>query len=550
MRRSVLFLSIVFAILGMTTAAYAQEAQRKRTSSAPAGPSSLVFIIPPVENVSEMYEKFLPLKEHLEKAISRKIVLKIAQNHQEAVESIGKGRAHLAYFDPSAYCEAKSRYGVVPLAKPITGGSSTYTSVIVARRDSPIRKIVEARGKRLALGNIRSSSSSFIPTVMFKEVGITLKDFSVVDYLEQEDRIALSVLAKRHDLGGLSERVAKKYLADGLRIVKTSEPIPQYTLCACACLSEGLRNAIQQALLSIGKTRNPELIAAMKDIDGFTPAEDRDFDVVRVMIKNLTGKNYLVYGKNTVKVAHLPLYSAITLFDRFDPLMRYLSRKTGYEFKLVVPKDFEDFFDIVKRGEVEFSYSNPYIYIQLADGGHLRAFTTTIIPASGDIFRGIIITHRDSSIRTLEDLRGKDVMVVSYKSAGGFLTQKLFLQQNGIDVFKDLRLREGKRQEVVILNVYRKTADAGFVRESAPEVLKEEIDLRRIRIVAKTAYIANWPFAATKSAPEQLTALVRKSLLEIDDRSILSAAKVEGFKAAEDRDFDGLRERIERYEAK
>ena len=121
----------------------------------------------------------------------------------------------------------------------------------------PDPEIVEARGKRLALGNIRSSSSSFIPTVMFKEVGITLKDFSVVDYLEQEDRIALSVLAKRHDLGGLSERVAKKYLADGLRIVKTSEPIPQYTLCACACLSEGLRNAIQQALISIGKTRNP-----------------------------------------------------------------------------------------------------------------------------------------------------------------------------------------------------------------------------------------------------------------------------------------------------
>jgi len=76
------------------------------------------------------------------------------------------------------------------------------------------------------------------------------------------------------------------------------------------------------------------------------------------------------------------------------------------------------------------------------------------------------------------------------------------------------------------------------------EVLKEEIDLSRIRIVAKTAYIANWPFAATKSAPEQLTTLVRKSLLDLDDRSILSAAKIEGFKAATDRDFDTLRERI------
>ena len=75
-----------------------------------------------------------------------------------------------------------------------------------------------------------------------------------------------------------------------------------------------------------------------------------------------------------MKVAILPLYSAITLFERFDPMMRYLSRKTGYEFKLVIPKDFEDFFDIVKQGKVEFSYSNPYIYIQLADKGFLTGF--------------------------------------------------------------------------------------------------------------------------------------------------------------------------------
>ncbi len=540
------------AALVLCSAVSVGDAETAQNGLAPQAPDAppLVFIIPPVENVSVMYEKFLPLKDHLEKALSRKIVLKVASTHQEAIESIGTGRAHLAYFDPSTYCEAKHRYGVSPLAKPVMGGSPTYTSVIVARTDSPIRKIVEAKGKRLALGNLRSSSSSLIPTVMFKEVGITLKDFSAVDYLEQEDRIALSVLTKRHDLGGLSERVARKYLDDGLRIIKTSEPIPQYALCACSCLSEGLRSAIRQALLSIRKTHNPELIAAMKDIDGFTAAEDRDFDVVRVMIKNLTGKNYLVYGKNTVKVAHLPLYSAITLFDRFDPLMRYLSRKTGYEFKLVVPKDFEDFFDIVRRGEVEFSYSNPYIYIQLADGGHLRAFATTVMQSSGDIFRGIIITRQDSAIRTLDDLKGKDVMVVSFKSAGGFLAQKLFLQEHGIDVYRDLRLREGKRQEEVILSVYRKNAEAGFVRESALDVLKEEIDLGRIRILATTQYIANWPFAATRSADGKIVELVRKGLLELDDGNILSAAQVAGFKAADDRDFDGLRERIHRYEVK
>ena len=110
-----------------------------------------------------------------------------------------------------------------------------------------------------------------------------------------------------------------------------------------AGLPAALQKRIRRALLSIGTDRDPAMIAAMKDIDGFAPVEDREFDVVRVMIKNLTGKNYIEYGGTTVKVAILPLYSAITLFDRFDPLMRYLTKKTGYEFKLVIPKDFEDF---------------------------------------------------------------------------------------------------------------------------------------------------------------------------------------------------------------
>ncbi len=526
-----------------TSTGTAGEARGEHTSSGHASSSPLVFILPPVESVSVMYEKFLPLKNYLEKALSRRITLRVAQNYQEAIESIGTGQAQLAYLDPAAYCEARHLHRIVPLVKAIRNGSATYRSVVVARKDS-IHRIVEAKGKRLALGNISSSSSYVIPAVMFKEVGIGLNDFASVDYLEQEDRIALSVLTGHHDVGGLSERVARKYVGDGLEIINESEAIPQYTLCASSRLSPALRGAIRQALIAVNRKTNPSLIKKMKDIDGFTSAEDRDFDVVRVMIKNLTGKNYLTYGTKSIKVAILPLYSAITLFDRFDPLMRYLSQKTGYEFKLVIPKDFEGFYDLVKRGEVQFSYSNPYIYILLADKGYLSAFANTVIKTSGNIFRGIIITRTDSPIRTIEDLRGKRVMAVSYKSAGGFLAQKLLLAEKGIDVFKDLHMSEGKRQEKVILNVYRKNVDAGFVRETALGVLKEEIDLHKIRIVARTPYIANWPFAATPGTDPKVVEEVKSDLLNLRDERILQAAEIQRFIAASDRDFDGLRRRI------
>jgi phosphate/phosphite/phosphonate ABC transporter binding protein len=540
-----LVLTATFFFCSATADASPEKTQPSpRLTSNAATP--LVFIILPVENASVVYEKFLPLKDFLEKAISRTIILRIARDYQEAIREIGAGEAHLAYLDPSAYCEARFLHRVVPLVKTIRNGSPTYRSVLVARSDSGIHKIIEAKNKRIAFGNNSSSSSYLIPAVMFKEVGISLSSFSTVDFLEQEDRIALSVLAKRHDIGGMSERVARKYLGDGLSIINVSEPIPQYTVSASAGLPAALQQSIRRALLSIGTDRDPAMIAAMKDIDGFAPVEDREFDVVRVMIKNLTGKNYLSYPKNVIKVAILPLYSAITLFERFDPLMRYLSSRTGREFKLVIPKDFEDFFAIIERGDADFSYSNPYIYIQLANRGLLTAFANTVLEETGDIFRGIIITHRDSPIRTVEDLKGKDVMVVSYRSAGGFLAQKLFLSESGIDVFRDLRLREGKRQETVILNVYRKSADAGFVRESALDVLREEIDLSRVRVLAETPYIPNWPFAATKRADGELTAQVQQALTELADRKVLTAARVRSFKKADNRDFDDLREMIDR----
>jgi phosphate/phosphite/phosphonate ABC transporter binding protein len=517
--------------------------------AAPAGAASpdtsiapLVFIIPPVENVTVMYARFLPVKEHLEAATGRTIVLKVSRTHEEAVDSIGAGHAHLAYLDPSAYIEARHRSGVVPLAKTVLGGVSTFRSVIVTRADSPITRIVEGRTHRLALGAVHSSSSSLIPAVMFQEVGITLTQFGAVDYLEQEDRIALSVLARRHDLGGLSESVARKYLADGLRIIKTSEATPQYVIAACACLPPNLRSTLRQALLSFAASRTA---SANLRLEGFASTEDRDFDVVRVMIRNLTGRDHLRYGKDGVRVAILPLYSAITLYDRFDPLMRYLSKRTGREFKLVIPRDFEDFFAIIERGDADYSYSNPYIYIQLANRGLLTAFANTVLEESGDIFRGIIITHRDSPIHTLADLKGRDIMVVSYRSAGGFLAQQLFLAENGIDVFRDLRLREGKRQEEVILNVYRRTTDAGFVRESALDVLSEEIDLNRVRVLARTPYIPNWPFAATKRTSRDLTLLVQRSLIELADPKVLAAARVRGFKTAGNEDFDDLRRWID-----
>ncbi|MGE5237899.1 MAG: phosphate/phosphite/phosphonate ABC transporter substrate-binding protein, partial [Chloroflexota bacterium] len=508
----------------------AGESSEKFPAGRQTGGAPLILSILPVERAGEMYGRFLPLKYYLENALKRPVVIKVAKDYETAMYELGTGEVHLAYLDPATYCEVRARYGerVRPLVRAAATGGAISRSVLVTKSGGAVQKLADLRGKRLALGTQQSSFSYLIPLAMLHDVGIAMKDFASVDFLQQEDRVALSVLVGTHDVGGISESVAGKYADDGLTVVKRSEVIPQFFLCASAALGADVREEVVRALIAL-KDRGV-LAPIDKAVEGFIAAQDRDFDVVRVMMKNVTAKDYIEYRPRTIRVAVLPLYSALTIYDRYDPLMRYLSEQTGFEFKLVIPKSFEDFMDAVRRGRVDFSYQNPFIFALLSKEMAITPLVTTIGEdcatdegiCGEDRFRGVIITRHDSGIRHVGDLKGKRVFIVSPKSAGGYLSQRLFLKERGIDIDRDMQLVDVKKQEKVLLGVYRGEADAGFVRESAPTVWREDVDLSKIRIVARTNYLPNWPVAACRRDRPELTMRVKNLLAGLTDEKILA----------------------------
>lgn len=211
---------------------------------------------------------------------------------------------------------------------------------------------------------------------------------------------------------------------------------------------------------------------------------------------------------------------------------------------MVIPKDFEEFVKVVKDGKVEFAYQNPYVYMLLAQSGYLQVLALTISPEPDkprDVFRGVIITRRNSSIKDLHDLKGKKIMIVSHKSAGGYWFQKLYLRRQGIDIDKEAKIIEGKKQEEVILAVYRGEVDAGFVREAALEIAREIMDIKQIRILAFTPYFPNWPFASCKNTSPALAEKVRMALLHFKDKNLLKNARISGFIKANDGNFERLK---------
>ena len=319
---------ILVALLcaGLFSCSSQSESPKPQGTDRPApqasGRSPLILSILPVERVDAMYERFVPLKYYLEKALGMPVIIKVAKDYESAIEELGSGRVQMACLDPATYCQVRARYKgkVVPLVKAIGKEGATSRSVLVAKSGSGIERVVDVKGKRIALGNEQSSFSYLIPLSMLSDLGVERKHLSDLDLLQQEDRVALSVLIGRHDVGGISEAVARKYGEEGLKIIKRSEAIPQYTFCASTQVPPEIREKIGETLRALKDTAT--LSSIDKDIEALVAAEDRDFDVIRVMIKNLFGKDYVEYGPRTIRVAVLPLYSPITIYDRYDPLVR------------------------------------------------------------------------------------------------------------------------------------------------------------------------------------------------------------------------------------
>ncbi len=522
------------------------EEKKSQTQISEFKGDPVVIGVLPEESPKEIYERLYPLKKFISQKLQKPVNIEIARDFKDLENKIREDKINLLFVDPATYCELKwnMKNKIFPLIKP-EGGIAETRSVFVTKEGNNIEKIFDSLGKKLALGEEKSSFSYLIPLSMLRDVDLSIKDFKSVDMLQKEQRIALSILIGDYDIGAMSEITANRYVKDGLKIIRYSEPTPRFLIAYVNNIEREEIDKIESAIIQ----DSDNTIRKTMGVEKFTTAEDRDFDYIRVLIRNLKGIDYIEYGPKTVKFAILPLYSPLTIYKRYDPLMRYLSEKTGYEFKLVIPKNFEEFIQIVGEGKVNFSYQNPYVFSIILKKYPLKPLAITVGEdcttdegmCQEDKFRGIIITRKDSHIKRISDLRGKKIMIVSPTSAGGYLSQKLYLEKKGFNLKRDFKLIDAKRQEKVIIGVYRGEADAGFVREAALSVWSHEVDISKIKILDYGEYLPNWLFAIVNNKNHELTEKVKKLITGLNDPTILNKAKVKAFKEATDEDISILK---------
>ncbi|NOZ09436.1 MAG: phosphate/phosphite/phosphonate ABC transporter substrate-binding protein [Gammaproteobacteria bacterium] len=243
------------------------------------------FGLVPLEQAITMNKKFGPLCQYISELMDIDLYIRLGHDYDDAVNDVGTGRALVSYQTPSTYIDAHRQFGVEPLVVPLQNGQPTYQSAIVTRSDSGINTLEDINGRQFAFGDEKSTGSKAMPESMLRDAGVSLKDLSNYDFLGSHDNVATAVLQREFAAGGLMLSVAQKYKDKGLKILATSDPIPQFPICAAASMPQADKLKLTEALVNLKDT---DILGAMgSGITGFAPSHDKDYDGVRKMLEKL-----------------------------------------------------------------------------------------------------------------------------------------------------------------------------------------------------------------------------------------------------------------------
>jgi len=253
----------------------------------------LTFGVYTSDKATTLVKKFRPAINALEQSMSTtlgqpvSIKMHIAKSYEEGISAIVRGSVDFSRLGPASYIEAKrANPDLVLLAMEATDGQKWFNGVICVADQSAIHSITDLKGKTFAFGNQRSTIGRYLAQYHLASHGIKARDLQSFDYLERHDQVGYAVATGRFDAGALKESTFRALVAKGqpLRAVASFKNVTKPWL-ARSGLPEPIRQALQQALLDL---KDPAVLRTLKK-DGFLPANDADFEIVRYAIQENAG---------------------------------------------------------------------------------------------------------------------------------------------------------------------------------------------------------------------------------------------------------------------
>jgi phosphonate transport system substrate-binding protein len=244
-----------------------------------------------------------PSREHLDQfcaALSAALGLEIkgigVWYYHRLVEAIDLGHVDVAWLPPILAAQAALRVFAAPIAIPVRGGITSYSTALFTRLDSPIRAPVELAGARAAWVDRQSASGYLLIRAHLRALGVDLdRAFASDRFTGSHEEVALAVLDGSADVGASfvhldphdDRPLRAAWGAAAVRVIAHAGPIPADVVAASCRLDPALSTRIQRALVDGKSAKLRDASRAMLGATSFVAPRPGHLDTVTALLPSL-----------------------------------------------------------------------------------------------------------------------------------------------------------------------------------------------------------------------------------------------------------------------
>jgi phosphonate transport system substrate-binding protein len=252
-------------------------------------------------------------------------------------------------------------------------------------------------------------------------------------------------------------------------------------------------------------------------------------------------------AQQAFRVTTIPEEAATEQVRKFGPIVKYLEAKLGQKVEFVPVSDYPAAVEALVNKQVEMVWFGGFTHVQanVRSGGKI----IPIAQREEDTkFQSVFITKPDSGIKSLNDLKGKQVSFGSQSSTSGHLMPRSYLLQAAIDPDKDFkRVAYSGAHDATIASVVSGKVDAAALDITVwNKFVKEgKVTDKEAVVFYTTPGYFNYNWSVHADMPAAQRERVTKALLDIDPKTpegkeILDLNRATRYIATKEENYKGI----------
>jgi len=176
----------------------------------------------------------------------------------------------------------------------------------------------------------------------------------------------------------------------------------------------------------------------------------------------------------SIVIAVIPEVNLVKQMERFNPLGRYLEKHTGLTVEIKPLSNYGMLYEEIRDGNVDAGFFGSFVYAMTRARTGIEPLVRPVQPDGRSTYSGLLFVRKDSGIRKPADMRGKTIALVDPATTGGYIAQKEYLLNHGIDIDKELKIHWAINHEAAIRAVLNRQADIGGAKNTVVKKLRKE----------------------------------------------------------------------------